>query len=89
MDDKRQHKRVSLSLPVVAGGSIPCKLLDLSSSGAKLSSKRPLPDAFYVMFGPSLKRWCSVMWRRRDEVGVKFIAEPEPTSAKVIVRVYP
>jgi hypothetical protein len=29
------------------------------------------------------------MWRHRDEVGVKFIAEPEPTSAKVIVRVYP
>jgi hypothetical protein len=89
MDDKRQHKRVAISLPVVAGGSIPCKLLDLSSSGAKLSSERTLPDAFYVMFGPNLKRWCSVMWRNRDQVGVKFVAEPERTPAKVIVRVYP
>ena len=89
MDEKRQSKRVAISLPVVAGGSIPCKLLDLSSTGAKLSSERTLPDAFYVMFGPNLKRWCCVMWRSRDQVGVKFITEPERAPSKVIVRVYP
>jgi hypothetical protein len=89
VDEKRQHKRVNIALPVVAGGSIPCKLLDLSSTGARLSSERTLPDAFYVMFGPEVKRWCSVMWRRRDQVGVKFVTEPVQAPSQLILRVYP
>jgi hypothetical protein len=55
-------------------------LLELSRDGAKLKSERPLPDTFYVMLRPDLKRWCKVIWRRRDQVGVKFIADPTASA---------
>ena len=76
MRELRRCDRGSLVLPVVAGGSIKCVLLDLSRDGAKMTSERPLPDTFYVMLRPGLKRWCKVIWRKRTQVGVKFIADP-------------
>ena len=81
MRELRRYDRGSLALPVVAGGSIKCVLLDLSRDGAKLTSERPLPEMFYVMLRPGLKRWCKVIWRRRTQVGVKFI--PDPAAQKL------
>jgi hypothetical protein len=51
-------------------------LLEFSRNDAKLKSERPLPNTFYVMLRPDLKRWCKVTWRRQDQFGVKFIADP-------------
>jgi hypothetical protein len=76
MHEQRQFDRAGLVLSVIAGGSIKCVLFDLSPGGAKLKSERPLPDTFYVMLRPDLKRWCKVIWRRGNRVGVKFIADP-------------
>ncbi|MET0279333.1 MAG: PilZ domain-containing protein [Pseudorhodoplanes sp.] len=81
MDENRRDKRAEIELPVIAGGSIRCTLLDISSSGAKLKSSRPLPDTFYLLLKSDLKRWCSVMWRRADQTGVKFIEEPKQVPA--------
>lgn len=77
MIDQRQHQRRPMALPIVAGGSVQCTLLDVSREGARLTSRRRLPDEFYVVLKPGLKRWCQVMWRRRGEVGVKFIPDPQ------------
>lgn len=83
MIDQRQNQRRYLALPVVAGGSVQCTLLDVSREGARLASSRRLPDQFYVMLKPDLKRWCQVLWRRRDQVGVKFIPDPKaPAQSK-------
>ena len=76
MIDQRQHQRRRIELPVVAGGSIPCTMLDVSRGGARLSSDRRLPELFYIVLKPGLKRWCRVIWRRRNEVGVKFVPAP-------------
>jgi hypothetical protein len=80
MREQRRFDRGSIVLPVIAGGSVKCVLLELSRDGAKLKSERPLPDTFYVMLRPDLKRWCKVIWRRRDQVGVKFIADPTASA---------
>jgi hypothetical protein len=77
MIDQRQHQRRLIVLSVIAGGSVQCTLLDVSREGARLTSARRLPDRFYVMLKPGLKRWCQVMWRRHGEVGVKFIPDPQ------------
>jgi hypothetical protein len=77
MPEQRRFDRGSIALPVIAGGSIKCVLLDISRDGAKLTSERPLTDKFYVMLRPDLKRWCKVIWRRRTQVGVKFIPDPQ------------
>jgi len=83
MNDKRVHARRKINrLRVVAGGSIQCELLDISLSGARLSSKRDLPDTFYLMLKPDLKRWCEVVWRSASQVGVKFIEDRDAVGSK-------
>lgn len=82
MVDQRQQQRERMSLPVIAGGSVQCILLDVSRDGAKLQCTRRLPDQFYVMLKPELKRWCRVIWRRHDQVGVRFI--PDPTAGRQV-----
>lgn len=84
MVDQRQNQRRLIALEVVAGGSVYCTLLDVSRNGARLTSARRLPDRFYVMLKPGLKRWCQVVWRRRDEVGVKFIPDPQHTMSTIV-----
>lgn len=86
MIDQRQQQRQLIALQVVAGGSVHCTLLDVSRDGARLATNRRLPNRFYVMLKPDLKRWCQVMWRRRDEIGVKFIRDPERAVTKQTAR---
>ncbi len=77
MLEQRAHRRhVIAGLTVVAGGSVQCVLVDVSFSGARLRSKGYLPETFYLVLRPGLKRWCKVMWRRSDEVGVRFVRAP-------------
>ncbi len=82
MNDNRVHNRRKISrLRVVAGGSIQCELLDISLSGARLSCTRELPDTFYLMLKPDLKRWCQVVWRHSSQVGVKFIEDRDALNS--------
>ena len=82
MREQRRFDRGNIALPVIAGGSIKCVLLDISRDGAQLTSERPLPETFYVMLRPDLRRWCKVIWRKLTQVGVKFIADPTTSPAK-------
>ena len=74
--ERRIGARRDISLPVVAGGSVRCLLLDVSQGGARLSSRRRLPEMFYLLLRPDLKRWCQVIWRQGNQVGVNFIIDP-------------
>lgn len=76
MIDQRQTQRKQLMLQVVASGSVQCVLLDVSRDGARFESDRRLPERFYVLLKPDLKRWCRVIWRRGNQVGVRFIPDP-------------
>jgi hypothetical protein len=76
MIDQRKDQRRAIVLSTVAGGSVQCTLLDVSRSGAKLETRSHVPDRFYLMLQPTLKRWCQVIWRKHGQVGVKFIPDP-------------
>lgn len=76
VDQRINQRRQHGNLTVIAGGSVACILIDVSRSGARLTSDRALPERFYLMFPNNLKRWCKVVWRRRREVGVRFIIDP-------------
>jgi PilZ domain len=54
----------------------PCKLLDMSSRGVRISVARPavIADAFFLMTsrnGQSVKA-AKVKWRRGDQIGAEF-----------------
>lgn len=77
-DERRQSIRQKSVADVWAdpGGmqpAIPCKLLDISSVGAKLSCEAgvKLPDSFVLHAGDT-KVAARVIWRRQDKVGVEF-----------------
>jgi hypothetical protein len=51
-----------------------CLLLDISESGARLHTGdgTVLPDSFLLVLDKGLEKWCRVVRRNRNEVGVKF-----------------
>jgi hypothetical protein len=80
--NRRQATRKALSRyaarAVFADGarSIWCEVVDISKSGAKLSTEQvtSLPDQFLLMLSTqgSARRNCRVVWRGSSEVGVRF-----------------
>jgi hypothetical protein len=86
MNELREFDRRGLNLEVVAMGSIRCIVTDLSRSGARLRCDRRLPNLFYIALQPELKRWCKVIWRKRDEVGVSFVHAPKSVSKAELYR---
>jgi PilZ domain len=54
-------------------------LIDISRSGARISIDNPadLPDEFMLDIRDDLSRWCRVIWRGDNEVGVEYIETPE------------
>ncbi|WP_068023988.1 PilZ domain-containing protein [Rhodoplanes sp. Z2-YC6860] len=52
---------------------------DVSETGAKLVVKDPasVPDEFLLRLRPDLRKWCRVVWRGAEEVGIEFIAPPD------------
>jgi hypothetical protein len=65
----------------------PCLILEVSTSGAKLSlagaSVDVLPDAFALLLAQSgPKRPCRVVWRSQQEIGVSFVTDA-PSIAPV------
>lgn len=55
---------------------IPCVLLDISKSGARLHAHEPaeLPERFQLQIeSDSTTHTCEVVWRNGNEIGVKFV----------------
>lgn len=54
--------------------AIPCKVIDISSAGAKLSFQpgSNLPEIFNLRAGHTT-RSARVVWRRKDQIGVEFL----------------
>ena len=54
-----------------------CRILDISTSGAKLSIPEgtDLTSRFHLTFSPSTRqgRACEVRWRKGSLIGVKFV----------------
>jgi hypothetical protein len=90
--NRRKKPRKSVNrLRVVARDSdgaliASCSLHDVSERGARLgvNAGEPLPDEFILQLTRNGKvlRHCRVVWRRGEEVGVKYIAvDPTLRSA--------
>ncbi len=81
-DDRRgasRRSKVRAAITLFDGplSPIPCVLINLSTGGARLNVMSPsdLPDAFLLTVETEqLKLKCQVVWRKGDEVGVKFVA---------------
>jgi hypothetical protein len=52
-----------------------CRVMDISSSGAKISvaTPSPVPDHFQLAFFEGSQVWnCEVIWRHGKVLGIKF-----------------
>jgi hypothetical protein len=76
-DDRRVAPRLKSFAEVWAdpGGmdpAIPCRVIDISTTGAKIDSPHgTLPDAFVLTVGHA-RHVAHVVWRRQTLVGVEF-----------------
>ena len=86
LPDKRQRERrtIASTAHIATGVSEPvaCQLKDVSELGARLvvSDPHTTPQQFLLMLGPKISRWCEVMWRSDNEVGLKFTATPHTVT---------
>jgi hypothetical protein len=80
--DLRKHMRRPLDIRAYVETLTEVSVADVSETGAKLVVKDPasLPDEFLIRLRPDLRKWCRVRWRDADEVGIEFIAPPDPKS---------
>lgn len=54
--------------------AIPCKVVDISKTGAKIAeTEKTLPDDFVLNSG-GVKYRAHVVWRRQKHVGVEFVS---------------
>jgi hypothetical protein len=95
MSNRRQFERFAWGLPgtieIPDGTLVECQISNTSTMGACLyfSSTEEIPETFIVHLGPStsLARRCHVVWRKDNEIGVKFdtglpSGEPERHSRR-------
>ncbi len=84
---RRQPLRYSAWIAVPKGNPRNCVVSDVSETGARLavSNNASVPDNFVLMLSRNgaARRYCSVVWRRDAEIGVKFarsLADAEKAS---------
>jgi hypothetical protein len=76
--ENRQYPRqeIALKVSIETGNSVPieCRLSDLSQSGARLvvGDSGSVPEEFVLALSSDLRRWCRVVWRSGQNVGVHF-----------------
>ena len=73
--DRRRNVRIASIVVSVARAAIPCVILDISSSGARLHVHDPaeIPDVFRLIQTTTQEEHeCSAVWRAGNEMGVKF-----------------
>jgi hypothetical protein len=65
--------------------TVACTVRDVSATGARLrvGSSVGIPDTFELIIEvDGLEADCQVVWRKADEVGVRFLAAPRIVAAK-------
>ena len=79
--ERRQCLRLGITIPALiytgAGTPLcPCTVLDVSQGGGRirLEANALVPDHFVLLFtnAGTVRRACSVIWRRGDYLGVAF-----------------
>lgn len=85
-DDRRSGRRQDLRYAariesLTDGTEIPCTLVDVSQTGARLLAREPeqVPDEFLLRLavGRQALRHCAVVWRDGASIGVRFIIAPD------------
>jgi hypothetical protein len=82
-DDRRKtpDRRVASRRKIFRGGitfwpngdSAQCFVHNISETGAKLEASGPVPASFdLIIDGDTERRPCSVVWRKKNLIGVKF-----------------
>ncbi len=78
---KRNRNRIRYHVWVDPGGGLPvvdCEALDISGDGARIRLPKgtTLPKTFTVQYGADgAPRPANLIWRKGDDVGIKFEAE--------------
>jgi DNA-binding response OmpR family regulator len=77
-DERRKHRRFRTikSARIDFAQGIDCRILDMSHSGAAIripDEKIDLPPSFLLELDGETAQLCSIRWRVRDRVGVKFL----------------
>lgn len=88
----RRAKRKSLSYParIDIGDGAPrdCMLSDVSETGARVMLTQPaeVPDRITLLLGVqgAATRYCQVMWREGDELGLLFKKNPDPAQRPLL-----
>ena len=79
--EKRKSPRRDLGLAAVVTWPrpVPCTISDISATGARLTTDHidMLPDKFDLALNADIMRKCEVVWRRKNQVGVKFLPLPK------------
>ncbi len=85
LDERREAPRLKAYVEGWAdpGGvhpAIPCRVLDLSRTGAKVECNSDLPENFILVLG-GVHHPAEVVWRRQNQIGVAFRREaPVPAA---------
>jgi hypothetical protein len=85
--DRRRTMHYTASIVLGDNGGLPCAILDVSDSGARLELEVPaaVPDRFQLVLSGNgtPRRDCRVIWRDGKLVGVTF--ENRPPLAERLV----
>jgi hypothetical protein len=84
--EKRKYPRLNLGLAacVTWPRPVPCTIADVSATGARLTTEYMdlLPDVFDLAMNADIMRKCRVVWRKKGELGVKFLPNPKRFSKR-------
>ena len=65
--------------------TLPCTVRDISATGARLRSDSAVnaPDRFELIIElDGLEAECEVVWRKGDDMGVRFLSAPRKAAAR-------
>jgi PilZ domain len=76
--EKREFPRKTIAMNICIKAPVLGSLVDVSRTGARLTVENPqaIPDEFMIALNPDLHRWCRVVWRKDNEIGVKYLTAP-------------
>jgi hypothetical protein len=86
--ENRKHDRreIELVVHILTGEGQPMRawLSDISESGAGLTLNQSikLPDQFVLELSDKMRRWCRIVWRSEEAIGVQFTASGDIASQR-------
>ncbi len=85
--ENRKFPRRELGIPacVTWPRPVPCVIADISGTGARLQSEHAalIPKVFDLALNQDIMRRCQIVWRRKNQVGVKFLPQPKSRFRRV------